>query len=701
MDHAHLRPARPPVAHRAPGEQRRPAPVATQLSYAGLSVSQTDALGRVTVSRRDVRGNVVQAVDAGNADTDYEYDAFGDLVRVRDFRGNETVMTYDLRGRRSSINDVDAGLRTFQYTPYGELKSETNARGQTTTLAYDRISRTVSRQELEGTTTWTWGRSPAARNLGGLQSVSSPGFQATYAYDALGRPSAQTITAFGGTFVTQYGYDTGSGRLDTLAYPSDSGTAPLRVRHHYDRGRLVRLSDADNATTTFWRADALDALGEVAAETLGNGVRVDSNRDAVTQRLRARTAGPGGGNSFQDLRLAWDAAGNLSSQRRRAAWACYEAFSYDSRDRLDFMTSSGGAYLDLAYDEIGNVTYKSDVGAYSYDATKKHAVVAAGTNSYAYDANGAVVNASGTTISWASFDLPTRIAHPSGNYSTFDYGPDRARIRQVARAGGETIETVYAAGGLYERVTRNGATSQRHYIVADGRRVAVLTRAAGSAPSTVYLLEDHLGGVDGFTSASGALLSRASNQPFGARRSGNWVDNAPTSAEWKQVQSTTPRGFTDQEHVDNLGVIHMNGRVYDPVLGRFLSPDPLVQAPYDAQTWNRYSYARNNPLRYTDPSGFCFNGHPAGDMNAESCFRPIVQNIIVQMSRLPTMDFGSLANFGGGGAAASASRARGRCRAADMALASGSAQSTCRSTPRPHLLSVLRPEEVVVIAPRI
>ena len=225
------------------------------------------------------------------------------------------------------------------------------------------------------------------------------------------------------------------------------------------------------------------------------------------------------------------------------------------------------------------------------------------------------MNASGTTIAWASFDLPTRIAHPSGNYSTFDYGPDRARIRQVARAGSETIDTVYAAGGLYERVTRNGVTSQRNYIVADGRRVAVLTRAAGSAPTTVYLLEDHLGGVDGFTSASGALLSRASNQPFGARRSGNWVDTSPTSAEWKQVQSTTPRGFTDQEHVDNLGVIHMNGRVYDPVLGRFLSPDPLVQAPYDSQTWNRYSYARNNPLRYTDPSGFCFNGHPAGDVN--------------------------------------------------------------------------------------
>ena len=506
----------------------------------------------------------------------------------------------------------------------------------------------MSRQELEGTTTWTWGRSPGARNVGALQSVSSPGVQSTYDYDSLGRPSAETFSAFGGTFVTRQDYDTTTGRLDTLTYPSDRSAAPLRVRHHYDRGRLVRLSDADNANTTFWRADALDALGEVSAETLGNGVRIDSDRDPVTQRLRARTAGPGGGNSFQDLRFTWDIAGNLSSRQERNL-GMHEVFSYDSRDRLDFMTSSSGGFLDLGYDEIGNVTYKSDVGAYAYDATKKHAVVAAGANSYAYDANGAVVNASGSTIAWSSFDLPTRIAHPSGNYSTFDYGPDRARIRQVARAGGETIETVYAAGGLYERVTRNGVSSQRNYIVADGRRVAVLTRAAGSAPTTVYLLEDHLGGVDGFMSESGALLSRTSNQPFGARRSGNWVETSPTSAEWKQVQSTTPRGFTDQEHVDNLGVIHMNGRVYDPVLGRFLSPDPLVQAPYDSQTWNRYSYARNNPLRYTDPSGFCFNGHPAGDVAAESCFREIVQNIIVQMSSLPTPGLQLDDGFGGGG----------------------------------------------------
>jgi hypothetical protein len=84
----------------------------------------------------------------------------------------------------------------------------------------------------------------------------------------------------------------------------------------------------------------------------------------------------------------------------------------------------------------------------------------------------------------------------------------------------------------------------------------------------------------------------------------------------------------------------MNGRVYDPVLGRFLSPDPIVQAPHDTQGLNRYAYVRNNPLRNTDPSGFCFNGHPAADQQALQC----MENIVFQYTR-NLGDLGWLVDF--------------------------------------------------------
>ncbi|MDR2473507.1 MAG: RHS repeat-associated core domain-containing protein, partial [Tannerella sp.] len=63
------------------------------------------------------------------------------------------------------------------------------------------------------------------------------------------------------------------------------------------------------------------------------------------------------------------------------------------------------------------------------------------------------------------------------------------------------------------------------------------------------------------------------------------------------------RGYTGHEHLTQFGLINMNARLYDPALGRFLSPDPYVQNPFDGQSYNRYAYALNNPLIYTDPSG--------------------------------------------------------------------------------------------------
>jgi RHS repeat-associated protein len=65
-----------------------------------------------------------------------------------------------------------------------------------------------------------------------------------------------------------------------------------------------------------------------------------------------------------------------------------------------------------------------------------------------------------------------------------------------------------------------------------------------------------------------------------------------------------PRGYSGHEHLDHLGLIHMNGRVYDPEIGRFISADPYVQFPESTQGFNRYTYVANNPLSYTDPSGY-------------------------------------------------------------------------------------------------
>jgi RHS repeat-associated protein len=71
---------------------------------------------------------------------------------------------------------------------------------------------------------------------------------------------------------------------------------------------------------------------------------------------------------------------------------------------------------------------------------------------------------------------------------------------------------------------------------------------------------------------------------------------------------TTFKGYTGHERVDAVGLIHMGGRIYDPTLGRFLSPDSVVQASADLQSLDRYSYVANNPLSATEPSGHSLSG---------------------------------------------------------------------------------------------
>ncbi|MDO9154105.1 MAG: RHS repeat-associated core domain-containing protein, partial [Paludibacter sp.] len=107
-----------------------------------------------------------------------------------------------------------------------------------------------------------------------------------------------------------------------------------------------------------------------------------------------------------------------------------------------------------------------------------------------------------------------------------------------------------------------------------------------------------LGSIERITNSVGAMVSEYAYTPWGGRILLSGVN-------------ITDRGYTGHEHLSPFGddtnggfcLINMNGRIYDPVLARFLSPDPYVQAPDFTQSFNRYAYCLNNPFRYTDPSG--------------------------------------------------------------------------------------------------
>ena len=270
-------------------------------------------------------------------------------------------------------------------------------------------------------------------------------------------------------------------------------------------------------------------------------------------------------------------------------------------NRLDYSQRNGVTNLDVTLDAIGNVTWKSDVGSYSYHATKRRAVVAAGSNSYGYDANGNMTTRNGSTIAYASYNLPTSIA-AGANSSTLSYGAWRNRIKQVAVTSGSIETTVYVAG-LVEKVTKGSTVEYRHQIQATPGTVAVYVRKSSASNIMYYLHRDHLGSPEMITNSSGTSLVKLSFSAYGERRDVDW-DGPVSSTHLATAANTTRHGFTDHEHLDSVGLIHMGGRVYDPVVGRFLSRDPYIDGLGSSQGANGYAYVWNNPLTRWDPTGY-------------------------------------------------------------------------------------------------
>jgi RHS repeat-associated protein len=571
----------------------------------GLAVTQRDAAGRASTTVSTAWGDAASVTDAAGGSTRYRHDAAGRLLQVADaYGGVLTSLSWNPRGMKLAQTDVDLGATSFTPNALGELVSVRNARGQVTRFTYDALSRLLSRTEPEGTASWTWGRpaenTAGARVAGRLLRVAAPGYAEQFAYDALARPVKRSIVA-DATYEYDLGYDA-LGRPDWLRYPASAGGYRFRLGYEYANGHLRRIRDYDSPATTFWRLEAVDAAGQLLDETRGGGLRVITGVSPVTGEIEYRQSGAGSGAAVQNLAWRWETQGNLIERSDLNA-AVTERFTYDALDRLDDVRRNGVLTLDVAYDLAGNITSRSDVGGYAYHATRKHAVTAAGSHRYGYDANGNMSSRDGRPVNWSSYDLPITVDGADGSSSTFWYGPDRQRWRQVASSAGGFETTVYA-GGLLEKSTRGSVTTWKHYVATPGGVAALHVRSNdGQAPRTWLLTQDALGSTDRVVDAAGKVVLATSFDAFGSRRGLAW-SGAPTAAELDAAARTTRDGFTGHEQLDHLGLVHMGGRLYDPVIGRFLSADPVVQAPFWSQDLNRYSYAWNNPLSIVDPSGY-------------------------------------------------------------------------------------------------
>ena len=582
------------------------------LGYSGRTTSIIDSLGRTHSRITDVGGRLRRTVDpAPGGSTRYDYDSFGNLSRIQDAGGAVSTGTYNVRGFRIQWSDADAGSWTYSHNSLGELGGWTDGKGQAHFATFDALGRLITRTDPEGASTWTWGTSAAARDIGRLQAKSGFGYAESRSYDNAGRISSRTITT-DQSYQYDYTYNS-TGDVDTFTYPSSpvpagqSGSR-FKIRYAYSFGMPSRIDDVTQSQVrTLWSLGAANDFDAPTQEALGGVVSRTSTYDAATQRLTALQAGTAGtGSNRQNLAYQWDAAGNLQ-QRRDLNQNLAESFIYDGVDRLTLSMMGGGINLAVAYEASGNITSKSDVGNYSYsDSARPHAVTGAGNDLFTYDGNGNLATRNGLSQEWASYNLPTTLRKP-GFQAQFAYGPDRERWRQVAGYQNGT-ETTHYVGSLLEKesTTSTGLTYWRHYVPTPGGSTAVVSRNSDGSSSTTYVLPDHLGSSDTLLDETGATVAKASFSPFGSRRGTNW--SASTAPDWLGIANTTRQGYTGHEMLDNVGLVHMNGRVFDPTLGRFLSADPVIAGLGDSQSVNPYAYVGNRPLNATDPTGYCVDG---------------------------------------------------------------------------------------------
>ncbi|WP_105102103.1 Ig-like domain-containing protein [Microbulbifer pacificus] len=608
-------------------------PYDTAIDYDGLTTVTTNPKGQVHRETVNVLGEKIQVQDNLGNVQQFQHDAQGKLTKVINkgdgSRHLETVMVYDLRGRKAEMSDPDKGTWRYIYNGADELTEQTDARGQKVENTYDLLGRLQRRIDyrpdgsLEADTRWhynndtTWQNGVPPGALARVEETQS-GYLKVHTYDSLGRPS-ETATSFGAgdDHFEKTNYDQYGRPFQVFDAGGDGSWESSAIQHRYNAyGYLAAVSDAEQVNLapgeTYYTVLAMDARGNVTQSVSGNGVTTEKVYDPATGRLQQQTAHVLGLTNIQDQRYQWDSLGNLEHRIDRSGDKnLREDFEYDGLNRLTRSQVQGRAAQTVHYNDLGNITHKSDVGDYRYGSdcvasqnAGPHAVCATEdasghTVAYHYDANGNMTrDGTGRSFKYSTFDKPTEIKQ-SGHTTQFKYGPDRARYLRIdIDAQGKRTET--RTIGNVEKISGTDGTTEIKRYLPGGALITV----SNSGKQRRYLHKDHLGSIDVITDGSGTVEQALSFDAWGQRRNALEWSALLHSERTNFDTRITTRGYTGHEMLDQSGLIHMNGRIYDPKLARFLQADPYLQAPDYSQSHNRYAYVWNNPLNATDPSGY-------------------------------------------------------------------------------------------------
>jgi len=592
-------------------------------------------------------GQRTQVDDPNMGFWQYRYNAFGELKWQKDAKGTQTTFAYDGLARLMDRQYAEPGQA--QLSESWGYDSGANAKGRLTSTSGGGVTEGRSYNALGLLET-------VSRNLAGTT------YDITYGYDNLSRLTTTdypSVTANGSTQRLRVRREYSNNRLAKICTVSGSAACDTNNTHwrantlneygqltNETRGKVTTARNYDAATGFLDTLSSTSGYGSIQNldydfDSLGNlRQRIDANRRFLSQggvtdifsydqlnRLKTATVN---GNEY--LSVVYGASGNIEQKTGIGQYtyggngAGPNAVTATGDNLINYPSNppatavpgdangdgviSAGDVRSVADQIIGLKTAagtpdcNQDAGVVDILDTvciKKKSDYQGGDagEAYQYDANGNRIEGDGTYITYTPYNKPSELSNGEIQVR-FDYDANHNRYRKTEIDNSGTTTTDYI-GKTFEVIQPpSGVTEYRQYIAAAGETVAVITERTNNTNNTRYLYGDHQGTVVAITDANGQLVSRYHYDPFGQRQEVTWTDNTVSSL----IDDIVNRGYTQHENLAVLGLIHMNGRVYDPKLGRFLSADPFVQFPISTQGYNRYSYVGNNPLSFTDPSGY-------------------------------------------------------------------------------------------------
>jgi len=620
-------------------------------------VSDADMVA--TTMQYDLKGRKIGMTDPDMGSWTYVYDAIGQLRKQTNAKLNESRFEYDQLGRKTLAIEVE-GISKWVYDTAsgkgtGKLHYVVGPIPYSGTLTYNVA---LSNPPQPGTVD----EGPA--DIRHQQAYDYYGRAITTTTTIRSQVNEAGITTeklIPYTMQTFYD-DVHYGRVKQVIYPENIAGERLALDYTYDDslydyGYLTKvmrnnlLPDltpvANDIAISVWRLGdevgidgAMNINGQITKQMLGSGLRIKRNYHPITGKLIDIKAGnsidlDGNPAGAQNVAYVFDSLGNLEMRtdnlpdpRDTTRLPVVETFTYDLLRRLKTESLSGlpsqVSPLVTAYEYTasGNIKRRTDASDhyYHYDTAGPHAVGkissdAAGLNSeasYNYDANGNMIGGGGRTIGYTSYNKPNLIIK-GGKTTGFSYDAGHSRYLKAHSEG-----YIYYLGSQFERELDVSKTVKQdvHYLFAGGVMIGTYkvtsqeTIDGKKVRESRFFLTDHIGSTSVITDAGGNVVTKTGYAAFGGRLD---VANMTVSSRFTILEQVTQldgqdadnhHWFTGHESLDDVGLIHMNGRVYDPELGRFISPDPIIQAPDNSQSFNRYSYVFNNPLAFTDPSGY-------------------------------------------------------------------------------------------------